>query len=652
MFACSRESIALAVLALVAVSAPLRALAQEKGAPGQEGLERLVQEARSHPQDSNAWYNLGVAYCHPRADDKLLATAKHMTEKWPKDPRGWNLLGIAFWTNRSDEAIAAFKKAIELDPSYARPWHNIGNVYTLEGRFESSIEPIKRSLKIKPEYLCWTDLGNSYERVNRVEEALEAYRSATKMNPSNDFAWVCLSGLLLKERRLAEAAAAAQEGIHCNANSTNLDLLKSVQALWTETEAKMKVPSSYLEALCAQQVTQFSNLLTVATPADLAWVSNFLAGAAAGMTPSSRSLLLMASAKLGYADTPAGRADAITAYSEFVHGFGSSDLAALTNRMPDLASITNRISDLAALTNATRRALAALLPAGSASTTETSKITFTNTIVSFTNLQGRTYREVEAVWADREGFVWKEQGDSFGGGRICYTNLPVEFCMSLGIPAEWFAEAGARATGKALHGAERRGLAGAASGGFVYTPSPPPSGGVDSNPVSERESAGRLHRYRAGGVDFRSNPVREYHGTIYNFTGAIKWLADHCPYPSGSALEQDWVANKARDDAQAARWERFLVNGSILEHRPEGIVIEVRSPSVEEGDAVSRGPDGRPVGVHPRYVTVWHTKQILLKNAPQGRVSLPLFAIPVGTAYLAGRVAAEAFDYGRPLGGQ
>jgi ankyrin repeat protein len=63
-------------------------------------------------------------------------------------------------------------------------------------------------------------------------------------------------------------------------------------------------------------------------------------------------------------------------------------------------------------------------------------ITFTNKIVTFTNLQGQVYRGVQLVRADTNAlsFRWS---DAVGGGRISYTNLSTVLLDSLGIPTNW-----------------------------------------------------------------------------------------------------------------------------------------------------------------------------------------------------------------------
>ena len=62
----------------------------------------------------------------------------------------------------------------------------------------------------------------------------------------------------------------------------------------------------------------------------------------------------------------------------------------------------------------------------------TNDITFTNQVVTFTNLQGRTYRNVNLVRADDRGVVYQSGAE---WGLVRYTNLSAQTIEDLGLPA-------------------------------------------------------------------------------------------------------------------------------------------------------------------------------------------------------------------------
>jgi Tfp pilus assembly protein PilF len=48
------------------------------------------------------------------------------------------------------EAIFRWKKAVELDPSYAAAWNNLAIAYEHEGQFESARDAYEKALKLDP----------------------------------------------------------------------------------------------------------------------------------------------------------------------------------------------------------------------------------------------------------------------------------------------------------------------------------------------------------------------------------------------------------------------------------------------------------------------------------------------------------------------
>jgi hypothetical protein len=80
-------------------------------------------------------------------------------------------------------------------------------------------------------------------------------------------------------------------------------------------------------------------------------------------------------------------------------------------------------------------------------------ITFPNRTATFTNLQGRVFKDVTLIKADLDGVVWREGA---GGGRICYTNLSPALLEAWGIPTNRIGVARARAQRKAATDAQYR----------------------------------------------------------------------------------------------------------------------------------------------------------------------------------------------------
>src|SRR6516162_8107307 len=73
-------------------------------------------------------------------------------------------------------------------------------------------------------------------------------------------------------------------------------------------------------------------------------------------------------------------------------------------------------------------------------------IMFTNKTVSFSNLQGKAFIQVELVRADLDGLIWRSGSSA---GRVCYTNLELSLLESLHIPTNRIAVSRVRAESRA-----------------------------------------------------------------------------------------------------------------------------------------------------------------------------------------------------------
>lgn len=80
-------------------------------------------------------------------------------------------------------------------------------------------------------------------------------------------------------------------------------------------------------------------------------------------------------------------------------------------------------------------------------------ITWTNKTVTFTNLEGRIFKEVQFIRGDWDGVIWREGA---GGGRVCYTNLNPALLEAWGIPTNRIGIARGRAQRNAISNARDR----------------------------------------------------------------------------------------------------------------------------------------------------------------------------------------------------
>lgn len=102
--------------------------------------------------------------------------------------RAWHERGaLLIGTNGSlTEAENAYRKAIELDPTDARPWNNLGNLLSdkLKRFDEAEAETAyRKAIELDPTYaLPWNNLGRLLEASNHLTEAFAAYTQGADLD--------------------------------------------------------------------------------------------------------------------------------------------------------------------------------------------------------------------------------------------------------------------------------------------------------------------------------------------------------------------------------------------------------------------------------------------------------------------------------------
>ncbi len=93
----------------------------------------------------------------------------------------------------NEQSIIYFKKAIEIDPKYARAWAGLANAYV--GRFskygyhyawlDSAVKVSEYAVTLDPNSPeAYGSTGNSYSKKGRTDKALAAYQKALEFNPN------------------------------------------------------------------------------------------------------------------------------------------------------------------------------------------------------------------------------------------------------------------------------------------------------------------------------------------------------------------------------------------------------------------------------------------------------------------------------------
>jgi tetratricopeptide (TPR) repeat protein len=140
-----------------------------------ETMSNLMSTSGNRPQNNTVRPN------HP-----LKSNAKEGGNALNAD--AWNDKGNAYFSRGEMEmAIQAYNRALQLDPSFGRPYSNLALAYLTQGQYAEAILLYERSLELlnsdKDKAVSWNGLGNIYRCINDYENAVAAYQKAAQLDP-------------------------------------------------------------------------------------------------------------------------------------------------------------------------------------------------------------------------------------------------------------------------------------------------------------------------------------------------------------------------------------------------------------------------------------------------------------------------------------
>jgi Flp pilus assembly protein TadD/ADP-ribose pyrophosphatase YjhB (NUDIX family)/energy-coupling factor transporter ATP-binding protein EcfA2 len=152
---------------------------------------------------------------------------------------------LTYRRQKHDEAEAAYKKAIDLDPTSAYAWNNLGRLFEEHlGRFAEAEAAYRKAIELDPTCAYpWNSLGSLLaDHLGRFAEAEAAYRKAIELDPTGAYPWNNL-GILFAEHlgRFAEAEASYRKAIELDSTGAHpwngLGVLMSHLGRFADAEA-------------------------------------------------------------------------------------------------------------------------------------------------------------------------------------------------------------------------------------------------------------------------------------------------------------------------------------------------------------------------------------------------------------------------------
>jgi tetratricopeptide (TPR) repeat protein len=84
-----------------------------------------------------------------------------------------------------DEAILAYKKCLDLDPTHAAAYINLGTLCYNRHDYVLAERYYRKAVEVDPRYaLAYFDLGNVLDETGRLPEAIKSYEAAIALAPT------------------------------------------------------------------------------------------------------------------------------------------------------------------------------------------------------------------------------------------------------------------------------------------------------------------------------------------------------------------------------------------------------------------------------------------------------------------------------------
>ena len=146
-----------------------------------DAVKALLHAADLDPADANCYYFLSRAYdSSPGQADEVIQHFRRFMELQPQNARAPYYYAMSMWKGRrAQDASVDFqqienllKKSIDLDPKFAEPRLQLGNLYSDQKKYEPAIPLYERALALNADLAdAHYRLGQAYVHVGRKDEA-------------------------------------------------------------------------------------------------------------------------------------------------------------------------------------------------------------------------------------------------------------------------------------------------------------------------------------------------------------------------------------------------------------------------------------------------------------------------------------------------
>ena len=201
--------------------------------------------ASGRPRDEPSEHDMDALLADYQAQnfERAETRAKALTRDFPGHPFGWKVLGAVFSvTGRFEASLTPMRAAIALRPDDAETFKNIAISLVKLRRSVEGEEACRNAIRLAPGYAqAHLNLGNALIDLGRMTEAEASYREAVRLQPGYAEAHGNLGNALKFLGRFTQAEASYREAIRLNPGDAHAhnnlgDVFKDLCRL-TEAEA-------------------------------------------------------------------------------------------------------------------------------------------------------------------------------------------------------------------------------------------------------------------------------------------------------------------------------------------------------------------------------------------------------------------------------
>ena len=131
-------------------------------------------------------------------------------------------LGNLLKDDEPEEAERLYRCSLALDPSSATVWHNLGISLNNQNRHNEALGPLRNSLRLDPTVAdVWCNLGLAYYGSDEFDQAERSFRYTISLDQNHAASHLNLGNALMHSLQAEEAIRHLERGVQLEQSSTN-----------------------------------------------------------------------------------------------------------------------------------------------------------------------------------------------------------------------------------------------------------------------------------------------------------------------------------------------------------------------------------------------------------------------------------------------